>query len=97
MKYALPRLLCCGLFTSVGAQADVLTIPVEQPAASQALSLPPQAASTDAVIRRYGEPVTRHAAIGDPPISRWDYAGFSVYFERDKVVHSVRQHLRQSN
>ncbi|HTT00790.1 MAG TPA: hypothetical protein VMG11_01780 [Steroidobacteraceae bacterium] len=41
------------------------------------------------VERRFGAPVTRHAAVGEPPITRWDYAQFSVFFERDRVIHSV--------
>lgn len=41
------------------------------------------------VLERYGEPVSRRAAVGDPPISRWDYNGYSVYFEYDLVLHSL--------
>jgi hypothetical protein len=37
----------------------------------------------------YGEPQTRHAAVGEPPISRWDYPGFVVFFEYDRVIHAV--------
>jgi hypothetical protein len=38
---------------------------------------------------RFGAPASRHAAVGDPPITRWDYAQFSVFFEHDKVLHAV--------
>jgi hypothetical protein len=38
---------------------------------------------------RFGAPTTRHAAVGDPPITRWDYPQFSVFFEYDKVLHAV--------
>ena len=38
---------------------------------------------------RYGEPTTRHAAVGNPPITRWDYPQFAVYFENDRVLHAV--------
>ena len=30
--------------------------------------------------------------MGKPPISRWDYREFSVYFESGVVVDAVRQH-----
>jgi len=33
--------------------------------------------------------VSKKAAVGDPPISRWEYADFTVYFEYDRVVHAV--------
>jgi hypothetical protein len=37
----------------------------------------------------FGAPTNRHAAVGDPPITRWDYPGFAVYFEYQHVIHSV--------
>lgn len=37
----------------------------------------------------FGEPQREHAPVGEPPITRWDYAGFSVFFEHDKVLHAV--------
>ena len=37
----------------------------------------------------FGEPAQEHAPVGDPPITRWDYSGYSVFFEYDKVLHSV--------
>jgi hypothetical protein len=40
---------------------------------------------------KYGEPATRRAPVGDPPIARWEYADFVVYFEYDKVIHTVRK------
>lgn len=48
----------------------------------------------DAVLRRWGEPQQRVAAVGGglpqhPPISRWVYPGFTVYFERELVITSV--------
>jgi hypothetical protein len=27
--------------------------------------------------------------VGAPPITRWDYAGFSVFFEHDRVIDAV--------
>lgn len=88
--HALLAALSFGLAASA-AHGDPLTIPLgQQPGAD--ISLPERGLSTQEVLRRRGEPVRRHAAIGEPPISRWEYADYSVYFERDRVVHSVRQH-----
>lgn len=42
-----------------------------------------------AVEQRFGAPNSRHAAVGQPPITRWDYARFSVFFENDRVIHAV--------
>jgi len=37
----------------------------------------------------FGAPQNRRAAVGDPPITRWEYANFVVFFEYDKVIHAV--------
>ncbi|MGA2398296.1 MAG: hypothetical protein ABSG30_09585 [Steroidobacteraceae bacterium] len=41
------------------------------------------------VASKFGDPVTKVPAVGNPPISRWEYPGFVVYFERDHVIHAV--------
>lgn len=79
------------------SSADTLKIPLGHQASSGQASLPSRGASTQSVVGRHGEPTQRHRAIGQPPITRWDYADFSVYFEHDKVVHSVRQHRPRNN
>lgn len=40
---------------------------------------------------KYGAPATVRAPVGDPPITRWEYPEFVVYFEYDKVIHAVRK------
>lgn len=37
----------------------------------------------------FGVPVSRVSPVGDPPITRWEYSDFVVFFEYDKVIHSV--------
>ena len=41
------------------------------------------------VLTNFGEPLKKHAAKGKPPITRWDYPKFTVYFESGYVIHSV--------
>lgn len=53
------------------------------------IELPKRGSSMTAVEAKFGAPKARHAAIGDPPITRWDYESFSVYFEHQHVVHAV--------
>jgi hypothetical protein len=55
---------------------------------------PDRGMQMSAVEQKFGAPVTKHAAVGgasahQPPITRWDYNGFAVFFERDRVIHSV--------
>ena len=49
-----------------------------------------------AVLERFGLPDEEHPAVGSPPITRWDYREFSVYFEYDHVVDAVRAHRPQN-
>jgi hypothetical protein len=84
--------LCCAFaLTSTNLHADTLTIPIGQQAGGQQ-DLPQRGMSTAEVLRHRGEPVRRHPPVGQPPITRWEYGDYSVYFEHDRVIHSVRQH-----
>ncbi|MEO6081067.1 MAG: phosphodiesterase [Steroidobacteraceae bacterium] len=53
------------------------------------VQLPARGSSMATVEARFGAPRERHAAVGKPPITRWDYDGFSVYFEYQHVIHAV--------
>jgi hypothetical protein len=77
-----------GLGAAVGA--DTLDMSAaEAKAQFDAAGKPTRGMSQARVEANYGEPESRRSAVGDPPISRWDYAEFVVYFEYDKVIHSV--------
>ncbi len=92
MKSLPIALLLCLLPAGV-AHADTLTIPLgQQQAGRQNDSLPQRGTRAQAVLERHGQPSRRHEAVGQPPIRRWDYEGFSVYLEHDHVVHSVHQY-----
>lgn len=41
------------------------------------------------VTARFGEPLERRESIGQPPITRWLYDAFTVYFEHDRVINTV--------
>jgi hypothetical protein len=43
----------------------------------------------DKVASTWGEPESRLSPVGDPPIARWEYSDFVVYFEYQNVIHSV--------
>lgn len=80
------------LSISQSALADVLLIDViaESPPNSPAgLPRPASGMSMDTVKQRFGEPVEVYSAVGEPPITRWGYGGYSVYFEHDRVITTV--------
>jgi hypothetical protein len=66
--------------------AETLDTEVAAPAA---VAGPARGSSMATVEAHFGAPITRHDAVGQPPITRWDYAGFSVFFEHDRVIHAV--------
>lgn len=72
------------------AAADVLLI--EEVRARMQRDLPANGMTMSAVERRYGDPGERHAPVGDPPITRWVYDDYSVYFEHNLVIESVLRH-----
>lgn len=57
-------------------------------------SMPPRGVTMEAVRSRLGPPSHRTPAVGDPPITRWVYDEFTVYFEHDRVIHSVKRRDR---
>ena len=75
------------LVASVAAAQNLNTVPADKPAVLP--DTPTRGATMSQVESRFGEPAQRHAAVGQPPITRWDYPRFSVFFEYDKVLHAV--------
>lgn len=67
------------------SRAEELAVP-QAPAAAER---PNRGMSMQSVEARYGEPAKREAAVGQPPITRWEYPGFVVYFEHQIVIHAV--------
>ena len=74
---------------SVTAGADTLLIEGVQAAATTQSQRPTRGQSMAQVEARFGSPARTVAAVGDPPISSWEYPGFVVYFEHDLVIHAV--------
>jgi hypothetical protein len=81
------KLMLFALFATGPAWAETLSVPSGDPAV--AAERPHRGSTMSTVQSRFGEPVNRHATVGQPPITRWDYAHFSVYFENDRVLHAV--------
>ncbi len=69
--------------------AEVLTINQFQPEARPGDQMFVNGLSEQAVLGRFGEPVRKVAPVGQPPISRWIYDEFTVYFEYQTALHAV--------
>ena len=67
--------------------ADVLLI--EEVRQADRMELPENGINKNDVRSKFGEPKQTHSPVGDPPITRWDYDRWSVYFEYDLVLFTV--------
>lgn len=52
--------------------------------------MPSRGMTMQAVELGFGAPAKVIDAVGEPPITRWVYEGYTVYFDRHHVIHSVR-------
>lgn len=92
-RMVLVRVLAAALVALIGfvpcgtLLADVLLI--EEVRQADRMDLPGNGINQADVRARFGQPLTAHPAVGDPPITRWDYDGWSVYFEYDLVLFTV--------
>ncbi|HUX73171.1 MAG TPA: hypothetical protein VMV25_04685 [Steroidobacteraceae bacterium] len=80
-------LLAAGLGGAAGAETIAVghAIEVQKPA----FATPKRGMTMDQVAQRFGAPVEKLPAVGKPPITRWKYPGYIVYFEFKTVIDSV--------
>ena len=81
-------LLFAALLMTFGA-ASADTLQMQGASAGSGDARPTRGMTQARVESKYGSPVSVKAPVGDPPITRWEYREFVVYFEYDKVVHAV--------
>ncbi len=79
------------------AYCEIIHIPLGQQGTDANLSTPTLGQSEEAITTQFGEPLRRITAIGEPPISHWVYEEFTVYFEGDRVIHSVKKFIATDN
>jgi hypothetical protein len=86
------RRLLISLMLTLGAgelAAETVAVPVGQQGQAMHVEVPKMGLSKSQVTARFGEPSEVRGPVGTPPITRWVYAQFTVYFEGDHVIHSV--------
>ncbi|WP_438969907.1 hypothetical protein [Methylophaga sp.] len=80
------------MLSMAAAQAEVISIAdprYDVPNNSAGVIRPTQGMNMSQVEQKFGQPTEKFPAVGEPPISRWQYGEFDVFFEYDKVIHSV--------
>lgn len=81
--------LMLALSAPLASLADSLQIPLGEQGETS-IPVPVRGEPAHSVLEHFGPPTRRHSEVGNPPISRWDYENFSVYFESGRVIHNVR-------
>ena len=77
--------LLFGVLGTVNAQ----TLDMEGVASGSDGARPSSGMTADSVESTFGAPEAKVAPVGDPPITRWEYKDFVVFFEYDRVIHTV--------
>jgi hypothetical protein len=85
----LSLIVATGALVFSSAFAQELTTPPPASTATPAPITPARGSSMDDVKAKFGAPSQEVPSIGQPPITRWDYPGYVVFFEHDKVLHTV--------
>lgn len=85
-KNTLKILIFLSFFT-LTVEADVLLI--DRVEAKVGIDVPQKSSTMNQVRAQFGDPISESAAVGEPPITRWEYATFIVYFEHQHVITSV--------
>lgn len=89
MAFMRTTLLTTALLLSPVFQVSAEVLILEHNQQSASADKPTRGLSMTEVEARYGVPVEKQAAVGEPPISQWIYADFVVYFEYERVLHAV--------
>ncbi len=76
------------LFAAMGT-ASAETLKMDGASAMSGDGRPTRGMTQASVESKYGSPASIKAPVGEPPITRWEYADFVVFFEHDKVIHAV--------
>jgi hypothetical protein len=76
------------LFAAMGT-ASAETLEMSGVSATSGDGRPTRGMTQARVESKFGSPAAVKAPVGDPPITRWEYTDFVVYFEHDKVIHAV--------
>lgn len=89
----IPAAMLCSLALSLGAAgvatAETIVVDDQVQIRDSSIEKPKRGVTMTQVEAKFGAPAAKHDAVGRPPITRWDYPGFSVFFEHDRVIDSV--------
>lgn len=94
MRRMLPLITAISMMSmATPLQAETLEMPASPPAATESagysVNLPGRGMTMTQVEEKFGSPLQKLPEVGEPPIIRWIYADYTVYFEYQFVINSV--------
>ena len=89
LRNALFTLLLATLSAFLTVSADTLLLEGINTSSNSSEQRPTSGMSMAKVREKFGAPTAEAAPVRDPPIARWEYPGFIVYFEYSTVIHTV--------
>jgi hypothetical protein len=94
MKTPVLFLFLSAVLLAAPAVANADNLLIQRVGSEQGQALPKRGSSMAQVEAKFGAPTQKVAAVGGgsrrtPPITRWVYPNFSVYFENTHVVDAV--------
>ena len=81
--------LLLGIGQARQARAETIVVNNQVEVIKSDIPRPTSGMTMQAVEQRFGAPRERHPTVGKPPITRWDYDHFAVFFEKDRVIDAV--------
>lgn len=69
--------------------SQVSATPIAQQGGDHSITRPSRGMAMTEVETKFGAPQQIAHPKGEPPITRWQYPSFTVYFEHQYVIHSV--------
>lgn len=89
--YIAASALACIGFTAT-SHAEDIAVPIGQQQ-DNGVQVPGKSWTQEKVEKNFGAPQSRRGPVGEPAIYVWNYGAFSVYFENDRVIHSVVHYI----
>jgi hypothetical protein len=74
---------------TLSASAETIVVNGQVAVVKSTVPRPGGGMTMKAVEAHFGAPRERHETVGKPPITRWDYDRFAVFFEKDRVIDAV--------
>jgi len=90
--FAKSALLVSLICSPLSLSAETLSIINAPENSENGIPRPTRGMNMQQVEAKFGTPTSINPAVGEPPITRWVYDKYTVYFEHQYVIHAAVDH-----